>query len=198
MVRSVGYGLPCALLLALVGWSSAAGAAEPLTLAAALRSAAGTDETIGIGEQELALARAEVLDQTSSLLPTLEFSGGTGRTGDDLAFLFGQSATSATEYAFWRAETLLTAPLLAPADIGDLVVASRSLDARKQQQRLVLYDVLYGVVRTYYEALSAHQAVDVPRAGLPLERQHGHAPHHLVEGHLGRVGRQDQVVAEEP
>jgi outer membrane protein len=153
-----------ALSLIAVVWGSSARGAEPLTLAEALFSAAGGDEVIGIGEQDLALARAEVTDQTSSLLPTLEFSGGTGRTGDELGFLFGQSATSATEYAFWRAETLLTAPLLAPADIADLVVASRALDAQEHQLRTVRYEVLYDVVRTYYEALSAHQAVQVAQA----------------------------------
>ena len=44
----------------------------------------------------------------------------------------------------------------------------------------------------------SHQAVDIPRAPGSGQGQHGHAAHHLVEGHVSRVCGQHQVEAEEP
>lgn len=135
-----------------------------------MRGAVQGDEEILAAEQEVEGARAEVLERTSRLLPTLELSGGPGKGADEAFFLWIRGETTEIDYTFWRAETLFAAPLLAPSDIGDLVGATRSLRATEQGADAERLGVLFDVVRAYYEALSAHSAVTVARASSQAAR----------------------------
>ena len=162
--------LPVIALLPLLGITSPAHAQRALTLADALRCALGSDEIIGTAEQDLEGARAEVMDQASSLMPTLEMSGARGKGADESFFLWAQGETTEIDYTFWRAETLFSAPLLAAADIGDLVSARQELRAAEYGLDATRQVVLFDVVRAYYEALSAHSAVDVTQASAAASR----------------------------
>ena len=141
---------------------SAAEAGRSLSLAEALSGAASGDETIGTADQELEVARAEVLDQTAGLLPTFDVNASRARGGDQQ--LFKKSLDEVTDYTFWRAESMLSAPLVAPSAIGDLVAADRSMRAQEEEVASTRIDVLFDVVRAYYEALSAHSAISVAEA----------------------------------
>jgi len=168
-LRSSTFPQALVALFAL-GLAGPAWAERVVTLGEALRGAQLQDEEIEAAEQDVLSARAEVLERTSRLLPTLELSGGPGKGADESFFLWVRGETTEIDYTFWRAEALFAAPLLAPSDIGDLVSADRSLRAAEQGADATRLVVLFGVVRAYYEALSAHSAVQVARASAEAAR----------------------------
>ena len=150
--------------------SSIAHAGRPLTLADALLGAAEQDEAIGTADQEFEVARAEVVDQTAGLLPTFDMSASRGQGGDQKLVQPGKDIDAVTDHTFWRAETMLSAPLVAPSDIGDLVAADRSMRAQEESTLATRHEVLFDVVRAYYEALSSHSATQVAEASAEVAR----------------------------
>ncbi len=151
-----------------MGLCPAAHAARPLTLAEALAGASASDEAIGVADQELEVARAEVVDQTAGLLPTFDFNASRASGGDQQ--LFSKSLDEVTDHTFWRAESMFSAPLVVPSDIGDVVAADRSMRAQEEAVAVTRHEVLFDVVRDYYEALSAHSAITVAEASAEVAR----------------------------
>ncbi len=150
--------------------TSPALAARPLTLAEALAGAAGGDETIGVADEELEEARAEVVDQAAGLLPTFDLSASRGQGGDQQLFQPGKDVEAVTDHTFWRAESMFSAPVLAPSDIGDLVAADREMRAQEETALATRHEVLFDVVRAYYEALWAHSGIQVAEASAEVAR----------------------------
>jgi len=144
----------CALLCA------PAAAAEPLSLQHALRSAAGLDEDIASAEQELEAARADTATAASDLLPTVNVAASRSHANQEV--VSGDVVLVKEDY--WQADINVSTPLVDPSAIGGLVAADKERAAVRADLDLTLHEVLYGVVRAYYEALSAHSAIESARA----------------------------------
>jgi outer membrane protein TolC len=174
--------------------------AVALTLAEALQSSDDADEQIGRAELELEVIRASTAAALSALLPTPGVGLSRIESGDEMMFLRAGLGYPLATYKVWRPTLEVSAPLLAPSAIGSLVAAGRAEKAEVRSLEATRHQVLYGVVRSYYLALSAHSAVEVSQASadsaLTLEAA---AESRLAAGTETRVGveraRADRITA---
>ncbi len=173
----------------------------PLSLAEALWASADADEQIGVAELQLVASRAATAAALSSLLPTPGAGLSRIESGDEMMFLRAGVGYPVATYKVWRPTLDVSAPLLAPSSIGDLVAAGRAEKAEGQSLEATRQAVLYGVVRAYYQALSTHSAVEVARASAASARSlEAAAESRQVAGTETRVGveraRADRITAE--
>ncbi len=174
----------CAVLCA----PGPAAAQRSLTLAEALQSAAVRDETIGIAEQDVASARAGEAAAGADLLPTAALSASRVRTDEEISReLGGGGEVIIQRLEYGRADLSLSTPLVNPTGIGELVAAGEARLAAVQQQHATEQEVLYGVVRTYYAALSARSAVRAAEASADAART-------LEEAARGRLAAGTETV----
>ncbi len=175
--------------------------AVPLTLAEALQASDDADEQIGQAELDLEVIRADTAAALSALLPTPGVGLSRIESGDEMMFLRAGNGYTLATNKVWRPTLDVSAPLLAPSAIGSLVAAGRAEKAEVRNLEASRQQVLYGVVRSYYLALSAHSAVEVSRASadsaLTLEAA---AESRLAAGTETRVGveraRADRITAD--
>ncbi len=196
--------LPLLLAAAwLAGGAALADAADavPLSLAEALATTADADEQIGQAELELEATRAASAAAVSALLPTPGIGLSRSESGDEMMFLRTGLGYPVATFKVWRPTLDVSAPLLAPSSIGDVVTAGRAEKAVARTLEATRQQVLFGVVRSYYLALAAHSSVEVARASadsaLTLEAA---AESRLAAGTETRVGveraRADRITAD--
>ncbi len=197
--RALALTLALALSLA---WDGAAAAGDTaLTLAEALRAAAEGDEWIGIAEQDLEASRADIASAASALLPTPGLGLSRIVSGDEMMMLRTGLDYPVAKYEIWRPTFDVTTPLIVPAAIGGLVAAARTERASRSTLDATRNEVAFGVARAYYQAMSAHSAVEVSQASASAARTlEAAAESRLAAGTETRIGveraRADRITAD--
>jgi len=146
-------------------------AQRSLSLADALRSALGEDEVIATAGEEIEVAKADTATAASNLAPTIDIATSFSHANQYREVESGGNVTTQeSQFDYVRADANINAPIADPSGIANLVSADQARKAVRAERDATRDDVLFGVVRAYYAALSAHSAVQAAQASAQAAR----------------------------
>jgi outer membrane protein len=146
---------------------------QVLRLEEAYQLALTNEEQVKIAARELAKAQLLPWRAVTLLTPRAEISGTFTRNKEEIAFTGGEGPSAGTTSVIrplesWQGMFVLTQPIVQPSFFPTYRLGKETVQQNKQRYEFTVREVLFGVARTYYDALRSREQVRVARDTLTL------------------------------